>query len=212
MVTGGASAVALSFLAKGVRAAPPVGVGGAPAEAPKVPEAAAHCERIVGLIGRNHGHELVVATEDVIAGTPRTYALKGKADHPHSIEVTVEEFRALGQGEVVRKRTERGGANAHRHRVLLRCEALQLPPEKTNVCSIFIAGQDDHELVVTDAELHGGVDRVYDIQGIAGHTHQLKIAAKDFERILSGKQVDLTTGPGLEHFHHVYIRYPMPAK
>jgi hypothetical protein len=89
---------------------------------------------------------------------------------------------------------------------------LQLPPEKTNVCSIFIAGKDDHELVITDADIHGGVDRVYDVQGIAGHTHQWVITAKDFARILSGKQIDVTTGTGLGHFHHVYIRYPNPAK
>jgi hypothetical protein len=207
-VVTGASAAALSLFAQRLGAAPTGVVDVPPAGGPKDPgpTESASCERIAGLIGRNHGHELVVAPEDVIAAKPRTYALKGKADHPHSVEVTAEEFRALGQGAVVRKRTERGGSNAHRHRVLLRCEPLQLPPEKTNVC-IFIAGQDDHELVVTDADLHGGVDRTYDIQGIAGHTHQLTIAAKDFERILGGKQVDLTTGYGLDHFHHVYIRY-----
>lgn len=206
--------MALSLLTKELGAAPP-GVGDVPpAQAPKAPEptASTSCERIVGLIGRNHGHEFPIDAAHVIAGKPRTYELKGKADHPHSVEVTAEEFRALGQGEVVRKRTERGGPNAHRHRVLLRCEALRLPPEKTNVCSIFIAGQDDHELVITHADLHGGVDRVYDIQGIAGHTHQLTITAKDFARILSGKQVDVTTGYGLDHFHHVYIRYPIPAQ
>ena len=167
------------------------------------------CERLVAMIGRNHGHELSIAASEVVAAADHEYQLRGKADHSHTIVITADEFRALGRGQVLRKKTERGGADVHRHRVLLRCEPLHLPPDKTNVCKIQIGGRDDHELLIPESHLHMGVDQVYDIQGISEHTHQLVLNADHFAKLIKGMALDVTTGYGLGHFHHVYIRYPL---
>jgi hypothetical protein len=35
------------------------------------------------------------------------------------------------------------------------------------------------------------------------------VTPADFQRIAAGESVDLKSGRGLGHFHHVYIRYPM---
>ncbi len=171
--------------------------------------AALSCERIVALIGRNHGHVVPVSAEQVLAATTQTFALRGQADHPHAIEITAEEFQALGRGEVLRKKTQRGGANAHRHRVLLRCEPLVLPPELTNVCNITFGGKDDHELVIPESDVRGGQARSYDVQGVAGHTHELVLTPEHFASLIAGRQIDVTTKRGLGHFHHVYISYPL---
>lgn len=167
------------------------------------------CERIVAKIGRNHGHDFPIAADDVVRHTSQSFDLRGGSDHTHTIELSASELAALGRGEVLRKQTERGGGNAHRHRVLLRCEPLVLPPEMTSACSIVVAGKDDHEFVIPEAHVRAGIERQYDIQGVAGHTHVLTVTAADFARIAAGESVDLKSGQGLGHFHHVYIRYPV---
>lgn len=78
-----------------------------------------------------------------------------------------------------------------------------------SACAIVIAGQDDHELVIPESHVRAGTERQYDIQGVAGHTHVLTVTAADFARIVAGEKVDLKSGQGLGHFHHVYIRYPL---
>jgi hypothetical protein len=171
--------------------------------------AARTCERLVAKIGRNHGHEFPIAAGDVLEGATKDFDLRGSSDHTHAIALSSAELTALGRGEVVRKQSERGGVNAHRHRVLLRCEPQVLPPEMISACEIVVAGKDDHELVIPEADVRDGVERHYDIQGVAGHTHVLTVTPADFQRIASGENVDLKSGQGLGHFHHVYIRYPL---
>lgn len=54
-------------------------------------------------------------------------------------------------------------------------------------------------------------DRTYDIQGIAAHTHSVRIVAADFERLARGEQLALNASaaqPGEDHGHVVYVRYP----
>lgn len=165
------------------------------------------CERLVAKVGRNHGHAFPIAARDVLDGVTKTFDLRGDSDHTHTVELSTTELAALGRGEFVRKQTERGGANAHRHRVLLRCEPLVLPPEMVSACDVVVAGKDDHEFVIPESHVREGVARDYDIQGVAGHTHVLTVTAADFQRIAAGQQLDLKSGQGLGHFHHVYIRY-----
>jgi hypothetical protein len=157
------------------------------------------------VVGRNHGHVLVVPDADVLAATERSYSIRGSSDHDHQLLVTSEEFRALGLGEVLRKKTEFGGG--HRHRVLVRCQPSILPPEMISACDAVIAGEDGHEVIIPESHVRGGVDREYDIQGVAGHTHTLKIRAADFARLLAGEKLDIPTEYGAGHFHHAYVKY-----
>jgi hypothetical protein len=174
-------------------------------------DAGLSCERIVARIGRNHGHVWSIAATHVRSGASASFQLRGTSDHDHRIEILASEFEALGRGEVLRKYSERGGGNAQRHRVLLRCEPLVLPAQQTNVCRIQIGGKDDHELVIPEAHVRGSADQKYDIQGVAGHTHQLIVKSDHFARLVRGEALDILTEPSLGHFHHVYISYPMPA-
>lgn len=203
LLDGAASPSSMSTpVSHGPASAPP-----GPTSAPPAQTGSAACERLVTKVGRNHGHAFSVAPSDVLEGLPKAYDLRSDADHTHRIELSAEEFAALGRGEVLRKQSERGGVNAHRHRVLVRCEQLVLSEEMISACEIVVGGKDDHELVIPESHVRAGSERVYDIQGVEGHTHLLTVTAADFRHIAAGKNVDLVSGPGLGHFHHVYIRY-----
>jgi hypothetical protein len=165
-------------------------------------------ERVVARVGQNHGHVFVVSAADVRAGAEKTYDLTGTAGHAHAVTLTTDDFRRIAAGEVLRKPSTRDG---HLHRLLVRVAPAVDPPEAVNVCAIEIGGKDDHDMIVTAADMAAKKDRTYDIQGISVHTHTVKLAAADFERLGRGEQVHTSTSaaqPGEDHTHVVYVRYP----
>jgi hypothetical protein len=165
-------------------------------------------ERVVARVGNNHGHVFVVTPDEVRAGVEKTYDLTGAAGHPHSVTVTAEQFKRIGAGEVVRFPSTRDG---HLHRLLVRVAPAVDPPDAANVCAVTIGGKDEHELIVTAADVAAGVDKTFDIQGISPHGHALKLTAADFEKMKRGGQAQVNSGtatPGEDHYHLVYVRYP----
>jgi len=165
--------------------------------------------RVVGRVGRNHGHVLQVSLDDVKAGVEKTYDIAGTSSHGHAVKLTPDDFKRLRAGEIVRMPSTRDGG--HLHRVYVRCAPAVDPPESVNVCATEIGGKDDHELIIPAPDMAAKVDRTYDIQGIAGHTHAVQITADDFARLARGEQLVLRTSPGDGHFHFAYIRYPASA-
>jgi hypothetical protein len=181
--------------------------GSARADPPPAPKKAAY-ERVVTRVGQNHGHVFEVSLADVTAGVAKTYDLTGTSGHPHSVTLDAGVFERLKAGEIVRLPSTRTG---HLHRLLVRLGPLVDPPEAANVCTVQIAGKDDHDLVITAADLQAHADKTYDIQGVAGHTHSVRIVAADFERLARGEQLAISSSyasPGEDHFHVVFIRYP----
>jgi hypothetical protein len=191
-------------------AAPPVATAAPapPPEAAPVPPPKAPFERVISRVGTNHGHVFQVSLADVNAGVSKTYDLTGTAGHPHSVTLDPGALARLRAGEIVRMPSSRDG---HLHRLLVKLAPAVDPPEAVNVCETKVGGKDDHELIVTAADMAARADRTYDIQGIAGHTHAVTIAAADFERLRQGEQVVLGSSraePGQDHGHFVFIRYP----
>jgi hypothetical protein len=179
----------------------------ATAEPAAAPRKAAY-ERVVTRIGQNHGHVLQVTLADVSAGAAKTYDLTGTAGHAHAVTLEPAVFERLRAGEVVRLPSTRDG---HLHRLLVRLAPAVDPPEAANVCEIKIGGKDDHELFITAADMKTRADKVYDIQGVAPHTHAVRIRSADFERLARGEQVAVNSSyasPGEDHFHVVFVRYP----
>ncbi|MEP7126938.1 MAG: hypothetical protein ABJE95_38760 [Byssovorax sp.] len=172
-------------------------------------QAAACGERIVARVGQNHGHVFVVSAADVTAGVDRTYDLTGTAGHGHSVTLVAEHWTRLRGGENVRISSTREG---HQHRLLIKCAPAVDPPEATNVCQIEIGGKDDHELIITEADVRARVEKSYEMQGIAIHSHAVKLTAADFEKLTRGEQLNITSGPGDGHSHVIYLRYPLKTK
>lgn len=166
------------------------------------------CPRVVTKIGQNHGHVLEVKPADVLAGVEKTYDLAGSAGHAHAVTLTADDFKRIRAGEILRKPSTRDG---HQHRLYVRCAPAVDPPEAASVCTVEIGGKDDHELVITAADMTARADRTYDIQGVAAHTHAVRLSTADFDKLHRGEQVHVTTSPaspGEDHTHVVFVRYP----
>jgi hypothetical protein len=168
--------------------------------------------RVIGRLGRNHGHVLTVSFADVTKGAEKTYELAGTATHPHAVTLSADDMKSLLAGKVLRTRstTDRG----HSHRVVARCAPPVDPPEWVNVCKFSSSGKDEHEIVITAADMSAKVEKTYDIQGLAGHAHEVTLSAADFDKLLKGGPVTLhsTREPGDAHLHTVSIEYRVKSK
>src|SRR5512140_3293679 len=90
-------------------------------------------ERVVGKVGRNHGHTLVVSPADVKAGVTRTYDLTGTSRHAHEVTLTADDFKKLQGGAPVRMPSTRYEGRGHLHRVLVKIAPAVDPPEAISV-------------------------------------------------------------------------------
>jgi len=169
-------------------------------------EAEPKWERLVARIGRNHGHAFPITLSDVLAGLEKTYNLAGTSGHTHAITVTKAHFEKLRTGEVVRLASTKEGG--HIHRLLLQCALAVDPPEKTNVCDVVVGGKDEHEFIITAADVAAKKEKVFDIQGLSGHTHTVTIAPSDWQDLLDGKQLSIASSVTDAHTHFAYVRYP----
>jgi hypothetical protein len=70
-------------------------------------------------IGANHGHVLVVAKDDVVAGAAATYHIKGSADHDHTVDLTVTDFASLQQNRAIV--TTSSVDASHSHPIMVAC-------------------------------------------------------------------------------------------
>lgn len=174
----------------------------APGEGPR-----SSFSRVVGRLGRNHGHALTVSLADVTAGAEKTYALTAASGHAHTVTLGADDMKGLLAGKVVRTKstTDRG----HAHRVVARCAPPVDPPAWVSVCQFSSSGQDQHEMVITAADLAAKTEKTYDVQGLAGHAHEVTLSAADFEKLLKGGPVTshTTRDPDDAHLHTVSIEY-----
>jgi hypothetical protein len=93
-----------------------------PGNQPGVPGS---CERngTVAVIS-DPAHQLNVSKEDLIAGTPRTYHIRGQAGHDHLVSLSESDFAALQRDQSIRVNSglSFGGAVAsHFHAVQVNC-------------------------------------------------------------------------------------------
>lgn len=184
----------------------------AKAEAPAAEPPKLDFSRVIARVGKNHGHALAVPFADVSAGLEKTYEVAaGKSGHKHAVTLSVDQMKSLGGGQIVR--TKSTNDKGHAHRIVVRCAPAVDPPEWISACQATFTGKDEHELVVPAEDLAAKVDKTYDVQGTAGHAHQVTITAADFEKLLKGAPVSIKTTrePNDAHLHGVTIEYrPRP--
>lgn len=178
----------------------------APAATPEPPKP--ELSRVIARLGKNHGHALVVPFADVSAALEKTYEITaGSSGHKHAVTISVEQMKSLVGGQILR--TKSTNDRGHEHRVVVRCAPAVDPPEWVTACQASFTGKDEHELIVPAEDLAAKVDKTYDVQGIAGHAHQITITAADFEKLLKGGPVTAKTTrePNDAHLHVVEIQY-----
>jgi hypothetical protein len=183
------------------------------APAPKdQPAAAAKAafSRVIARVGRNHGHVFAVTFADVKAGVAKTYDLSGTSGHPHALALSADDMKSLLAGQVLRAQSTRVGG--HAHRVLVRCALPVDPPEWVSACEATVGGKDDHEMVITAVDMAAKVEKTYDVQGIAGHSHAVTVTAEDFQKLVKGEALTLTSTTTDAHAHLAFLHYTAPSK
>ena len=163
------------------------------------------CDRLVARIGRNHGHAFPIGVPDVLAGVEKTYDLSGSSGHKHLVTVTSNDFLSVRRGERVRLASTKEGG--HIHRLMLECVPLVDPPSRVNVCDIQVGGKDEHEFIITAADMAAKVEKTYDIHGLANHPHSVTFTPADFRDLENGKQVSIQSSVIEGHSHFVYVKY-----
>jgi hypothetical protein len=163
-------------------------------------------------VGKNHGHVFVVTLAEVLAGAEKTYLIAGTSKHPHAVTLTSDHMKTLLTGELLRTTSTQG--LTHTHRVHVRCAPAEDPPDWVTVCSAEFTGKDEHEVVITAADMASGTDKTYDIRGLAGHAHTLTLTAADFQKLKKEGAVSIQTSRLEEdaHMHVVIIRYRPPKR
>lgn len=167
------------------------------------------CDRLEARIGRNHGHVFPIVAADVFAAAEKTYDISGSSGHRHLVTVTTNDFLAAKRGERVRLASTKEGG--HIHRLMLECVPLVDPPSRINVCEIQVGGKDEHEFIITAAEMAAKVEKTYDIHGLANHPHSVKFTPADFRDLENGKQVSIQSSVTDGHSHFVYVKYSRKA-
>jgi hypothetical protein len=194
------------FRASPVRAEAPGPKGGT---APTGGEAAAAtpavCEVLGVSIANNHGHELLVSVADIVAGKPKTYDIAGSSGHSHEVTLTADDFAAIAGGKDLRIAST--PVSNHRHTVRVRCESAAAVKARENVCDTLVPGKDNHELIVTAADMEAAQEKTFDIQGISLHTHALTLREEDFRALKARKAVRRYCSAADDHTHLVVIRY-----
>ncbi len=167
--------------------------------------------RVIARVGKNHGHDFAVSFADVSAGLEKTYQLGGSSGHRHAVTLSAEDMKRLLKGEILRTNSTKG--LSHVHRLVVRCAPAVDPPEWISVCHVEFSGKDEHEMVIPAADMAAKVDRAYDIQGLAGHPHEVKLTAADFQKLEKGEAVSIQTSRDETdaHLHTTFIQY-RPAK
>ena len=68
-----------------------------------------------------------------------------------------------------------------------------------------IGGNHGHTLTVSVADVNAGNDKTYNIEGTAGHSHQVTVTAANFNSLANNQQVILSSTNDNGHTHSVTI-------
>jgi hypothetical protein len=73
-----------------------------------------------GSVFANHGHQAVVTNAQITAGNAVTLDIRGSADHPHSVSITMAELTQIAAGQrvaVLSSTDPSASAGTHSHTV-----------------------------------------------------------------------------------------------
>jgi hypothetical protein len=71
--------------------------------------------------------------------------------------------------------------------------------------SVTINGNHGHILNITQDDITAGIDKTYDIQGTATHTHSVTITAADFTNLKNKISISETSTTTLSHNHLITV-------
>ena len=68
---------------------------------------------VAGSVGTNHGHMASVTGAQITAAGAVTLNIQGTAPHPHTVELTADEVRRIGQRQQVAKTSSTDAGHSH---------------------------------------------------------------------------------------------------
>ena len=182
-----------------------------PAAAPAAKEASKPTfSRVIGKVGKNHGHVLTIPFADVEAGAEKSYDIAGTSGHPHTVTLSPENLKTLLTGQDLRMKSSRD--HQHQHRILVKCAPAVDPPEWISAVTVELSGKDEHELVIPAADLAARVEKTYDVQGIADHTHTVILPPAEFEKLTKSGNTKVFTSRADDGHDHLAVIYNRPPK
>ena len=84
-------------------------------------------------------------------------------------------------------------------------------PQSTTDCSSTgmnastIAANHGHSIVVSAEDVANGIEKSYNIEGTAGHSHIITISAANFALLQNSEQIVINSSSGNNHSHQVTI-------
>ncbi len=66
-----------------------------------------------GTVSANHGHTAEITAAELTAGDALTLDITGTADHPHSVELTMDDVMMIASGDTVSKTSSVDAAHDH---------------------------------------------------------------------------------------------------
>jgi len=83
-------------------------------------------------------------------------------------------------------------------------DAAPAPPSPpASGCTATIAGNHGHVLAIPRTDLDATVDKTYDIQGSAVHTHSVTFTPVQLAQLKAGGTVSVTTSFTIDHSHAI---------
>ena len=70
-----------------------------------------------GTVASNHGHAVVITSAQLAAGGAVVLEIQGTSSHPHAVELTAADVRAIRQGQRVSKESNLSPSGSHGHTV-----------------------------------------------------------------------------------------------
>ena len=72
---------------------------------------------LTGTVNTNHGHTAVITSAQLSAGGALMLEIQGTSSHPHAVELTAADVRAIREGRRVSKESGLSPSGSHGHTV-----------------------------------------------------------------------------------------------
>jgi len=72
---------------------------------------------VTGTVISNHGHAAVITSAQLAAGGALVLEIQGSGSHPHTVDLTAADVRAIRQGQRVSKESNLSPSGSHGHTV-----------------------------------------------------------------------------------------------
>ena len=87
--------------------------GGSSPNSPSPPPSSGGGSSFNGAVADNHGHTAVVTAAQISAAQAVSLQIRGSADHPHTVDLTIPEVVQIGAGGRVTKTSSADGGHTH---------------------------------------------------------------------------------------------------